>query len=971
MANKIFSQKFAGKFAGIDGQMSAIEPDSNAVNRAVNLEMAVGNSLRGRVGCQTSGYGFFAIFPYRYTRTQDQYDIVYQAAAGAYPTQTPTLATTKITADGASIEKLIAINKQIWVLDTKSITITQTNAGTYTWYSYVNGSNINLNILKNGVSILDTSLGDGITSVTSIYSLLGTIDALADLAVSRTTRGTCPPFAIINGNQTSTSGTSATYSTKYTWTVANTPHNFYAGDIITWINSSTGILQGGMVISTTATTIVYVGPQGTATDGQVLGYLGQAASNFPISTVSSESSGVFSISFPYWRLIPEGDKTFGAIYNYPYDAWSSRTTATSGLFYAPPVAVSDSGNLYVAATGTSTTSGIYTNGWINNLIKIDGLTAARVGLPSGPTIAITLPGGPGITGTYKYKGFFRKYDAQGNIVDGVPGPTKTVTLANEVANVTTVSTIMEYALANGYGVRSCYKYTAESPASGASFYVDDNSAAPGISAFLQPGDPVCLTDTTAPLAGLSSVGTLHRTVCTAYDGSTTPTSIKVADSNGYAIADNTEITAGLTVVVLRTAAGGNTFYKLFEIPFDLYAAGTPTAQDGVTDAVLTSQEQYIEAEIGKEHNPPPACTLVCQHQGGLVVARGPLTPNTVSFSTADGVEYFPTASNSLDIPSNQSGFITAIASDVADRLAVFKEKAYYDIAGDLDGGAFSVNVVNEGDYGITSQASLTRVAGSLLGLSKNGLVTIKDGFLDAYRFIEVNARFINQPYRYDLAVGTNDYFNRNYLCTIPQITGEPVGFVVDYSRGDIKTLERTYPTKIDQAGGYAMIGNTLYHLSQTSPYGVFRRLIRFDSTYTSPTGDNGDSFIDNTSAINYVLESNVINFGEPAKLKTPIRIRIWSLPNDYVQEGWVTFATLVESGSSAIASYVGGSNPLATSSSVTFTTANDAYKDVKLINCKTHFYILRLTTNTIRTAPFWTGFEIMFSDNYPKEDLLS
>jgi len=77
MSNSIWNQYFANEFTGIDGLTSSLEQDKG-VNRAVNYEMAVGNSLRGRVGCQTSGsYGFFVIFSYRYTRTQDQYDIRY------------------------------------------------------------------------------------------------------------------------------------------------------------------------------------------------------------------------------------------------------------------------------------------------------------------------------------------------------------------------------------------------------------------------------------------------------------------------------------------------------------------------------------------------------------------------------------------------------------------------------------------------------------------------------------------------------------------------------------------------------------------------------------------------------------------------------------------------------------------------------------------------------------------------------
>lgn len=982
MTIKDFQQFFSSDFSGIDGERSALETEGAYVNRIVNYEYSVGNSLRGRVGCQTQGsYGFFALFPYRYTRTQDQYDITYQIAAGTYPTQTPPLATTKTAADGASIEKLIALNQQIWVLDTMNITLTYVSgAYPFTWYSFVSGSNINFNIKANGVSILNTSLANGISSSTSIFSLLNTIDGLSELSVSRTTRGTCPPFAILNGNQTSSAGASTLYGTRYTWTV-DAGHNFSAGDIVTWINSSTGRLQGGFVISTTATTIVYVGPQGTLLDDAVLGYMSQAATAFPISTASSASSGNLTLSIPYWRLIPEGaDNAFGSIYNSAQTQWQNRS---SGSWYLPAVAENASGNLYIGASslvsaGSSTIA--------NNLVKIDGRTAVRAGLPA-PAIAFVNSGAGNVLSGTKYKCYFKRVDGQGNIIEG-PLSNIVTTTANARYNTITVSGYL-YSSAFGFQGRSAFKRTAEAPATGEFFYVDDNDSTGGgvLTAFLQPGDPICLIESdTAQLANLwfdaalsINLGTLHRTVCTDYCHnvatiSPTASSIRVADSSGYTIPDDSPISTGLTVVILRTTGGGNQYYQLAEVPYTGYAS--VVIYDNVLDAALSAASQFAEPEIGKEHDSPPPCTLVCQHQGGLVVARAPTSPNTVGVSSSEGIEYFPTASNSFEVPSSQSGSITAIASDSEDRLAVFKDQAYYDVVGSVDDGNFGISIKNEGDYGIPSQASLVRTPFGLLGLSKLGWVTIQDGILDNYRFEEVNARVVNQAYQFSWAMAVNDSFNRNYICVIPQVSGEPVSFVFDYSRRPInpeqpivKVFERSYTTQIDQAGGMAIVGDSFYHLSQTSPYGVFRRLQRFDSNSPSGNGD-GDSFIDNTNAISYILESAPINRGEPSLLKTPIRIRIWSVPNDYIKEGWVAFAMTLETGASPLATYVGGSNNNATNTTVTFSASTDLMKEAKLKNCKTGFLILRLTTNTIRTSPFLTGYEILFAESYKDEDLV-
>ena len=975
MITKIFRKAISVDFTGINAECSALEAEGGEVNRAVNLEFAAGNSLRGRVGSQIAGQvgNLFGIFPHSYTRTQDEYALKYQVASGTYPNQTAPLTTTRTGADGASITKLVGINRQVWTLDQMIIPITRVS-GTYpfTWYATVSGSVINFIIKANGVSILTTSLGDGLSSSTNIYSLLNTIDGTAELAVSRTTRGTCPPFAVVNGNQSTAAGASTVYGTRYTVTV-NAGHNFSAGDIITF---PTTVLAAGFVISTTATTIVYVGYQVTLNDGDILGYMGQSAAGFPISQIQTAGSGNLNISFPYWRLVPEGDAPFGLCLNDSYGRWFNRSATNP---YTPPNATSAQGDLFIA-TSSNTNSG---NGWANNLLKSDGLSISRVGLPKASMTAVALAGGA-LAGVYKYKAFLRRVDAQGNIIEGRPSDVQTVTLGggNNQTTLTEVATSIGYTSATGFQTRSCYKNTGESPATNVFFYVDDNATP--LTAFLQPGDPVCLLDNTAPKVGLS-IGTLHRTVCTDYCPllttiSPTSSSIRVADSSGYNIPDNTPISAGLTMVFLRTAAGNNKYYVLCEIPVTGYANFAFT--DNVTDAVLTAGVQYQEITLGKEHDPAPTCTMVCQHQGNLAVAGGLTTPNTVSFSTADGIEYFPLASNNFDIPSTQSGAITAIASDTVDRLAVFKERAYYDVVGDLDSGSFSVNVKHEGDYGIPSHASLIRIcstgnistfnstyigkSSALIGLSKNGFILISEGDIDTQKFRQLNARMQGQNWNFNYAVGINDPFNRCYICSIPTST-TPQTFVVDYSRESVHTFERTYASQVDSAGGFVMIGNTLYSLSQASPYGVFRRLDRFNGD--SPTGNNADSFIDNTQAINYILESQPINFGEPALLKSPIRLRLWSIPNDFVIDGWVPFSTLLETGASPLSAYIGGGAPLSTTSTLTF-TSTDFFKDVKLVSCKSHFYMVRFTTNAVRQSPFITGYEIAFTENYDKEDFV-
>jgi hypothetical protein len=1054
MAKRVFKQTFGYDYKGVDAESTLLSPDEEVgFARAVNLERSISDSIRGRVGCDFAGkYGFMGIFPYNYTRTQDQYDIKYQVAAGVYPNQTGDLSTTKTVADGASISKVVGINQQAWVLDSYPFSITNTG-GSYSWYKAVSGTTHHFYIKKNGAQILDVDLNDGLTSTsTTIYSLLGSIDATADLAINRGTRGPCPPFAIVNGAQTTAAGATTTYGTRYTVTVANTPHTFKAGDIITFpaaqLANTGGLsssvygnptLVGGFVISTTATTIVYVGQIVTLNDGDILGYMGQIAAGFPVGISQTASTTPFTLNFPYFRLIPEGDKDFGHLFDSALKLFittkgTANATTAKTSFHQPPVAVSQDDCLFVAASGTAS-DGVDT--FANNLIKIDGVHAKRAGLPA-PGMLLGAPAAGVLTGTYKYQATFIQYDAQGNIIEGdysrlnftsaFPTFGTSITCAANYVHVeisfverlpTTKTTTLQSntAYGGGYGHwgRSCFKNTAEAPATSSTFfYVDDNTGAPGLTAFLQPGDPICLLDNVTQktggggvntglwLTGLGAVGlgALHKTTCTNYCAqlagvSPTISSITVADASGYTIPADSPISAGFTVKVYRTTAGGNQFYELCEIPVNGYDANgaSPYAvvfDDNVNDSVLVQYAQWTPPTLGKEHNYPPPCSLVCAHQGGLVTTRSPANPNQVDFSTADGSEYFPLASNSLNVPSTDSGLITAIASDTVDRLAVLKERSYYDIIGDLDGGSFSVNTVTEGDYGVSSQASLRRVKDCLIGINPSGLVVIQNGHINQNAFSKLNAKLDGQDYYFNLATAFNDGHGK-YVVSVPISTSQgsetqPIGFVVDYSkmRGDsfspalmgndihdlgVKTFETLYPEQMDQAGGGVTIQGVTYHLSSWYPYAVFQSLPRFVDN--SPSGNgNGDSFIDNTLAISYILEWNPMNLGEPGQLKTPIRFRLWSMPQPYANDIWIPYTVLVETGATGSTAWTGGSNINANANTLTFTLATDIFRDLKLKNCKTHFYILRLTTNTIRQSPLFTGTELMFDANYEKEDLI-
>lgn len=945
MADRVFTKAFAGNFLGINAESSALEGDADSVARAVNYEWAISNNLRGRTGTQIVSPMPLAgknIYTHTYARTVNQYVETFGAS--------PSINGTLNTADGATVSQNLVIGTDVWRLDTYNIGITRAaGSATVGWYSYFDPATGKLRFIltQGGVTYLDYDAG-ALGSTTTFYALLQAIDATANFSVTFS-RANMPPFAVINGNQTPVGaafndGAVDHAQHSQTSVTVNAGHTFLPGDYIIIPNT----FYWGYVIATTGTTITFIyGPQSSGltttqiNNGTVLGVLGcNYGTNWPVGTLQS-STTTYNIPFSYYR--PCGN-IGGLMY---------ASTTTSSLPYYLPSVVSLNGAAYMAARNGTT--GL-------PLVKYDGQQVTAAGLPVGGISSVGVAGAGALTGTYRYRALYRRYDAQGNLIESRPSPAVSITLAAQNAAVSytnlqykgTAGTRYKYMVNSAYqaegGVKAAY--------TGTTLKIDNSAGSVG---YLQVGDPICFNDSWNAVAG--TYGALRRSIVKSVDGSVTPMTITMETITASTVNDNTPISAGLSVVLLRTTNGGTVWYELAEIANDFMNAGG-LYTDSTSDATLASGTIFTDPDIGKEHDPLTDCAFICQHQGGLAAAGAAIQPNTVFFSSADGPEYFPTASNNFDVPSTRVGPITALASDTVDRLAVFKQDSYYDVVGDLDGGQFSINVVSEGDYGVSSPTGIVRANGELIGISPLGFVSIFNGRLDSQKFRIINARIVNQNWTFSGASVCNDSFTRSFVCTIPNTTGAPKVYVLNYSRGYWVAFERQYPGTSTTPTAFTMYGDYLYGLT---PSGPCRRMYRFNGD--APTGNDGDCYNDHGNAISYILETQAMNLGEPSVLKSPTRVRLFSIPNDYIIEGWVPFSVLVESAIFPDPSYFGTSYS-GVSSTVTFSGINNWYQDVKLPVVKSLVLMLRFTTNAIRTAPFLSGYEIVTPLPYAKEDLI-
>lgn len=970
MSNRIFRKSFAGNFSGINYQSSAIEDvKDNSVGYAANYEWALSNSLRGRVGSQLAGPAgnFFGGAKHSYPKTQTQYIPAYSTS--------PSINSTAVVPDGSTVAQTVFLNNSLYVLDVISVGVDFVFAGfPVNWWAYYkdSDSHIHFALQSGSTGNVDFDCGDGITTFHTYYEMLVAVAASTAFNVTLT-RANCPPIALINGNQTTApalftgdNGLNHSLPYNYSHTITVTAgHTFFPGDIIylgykrQW--------EFGYVISTTGTTITFLACSGAASGGgasftfitgEVLGILGSTAAAFPITTLQTSSTTPFNLSLPYYRAVGTTPGRFN------FQLQKVIPSIENG--YNPPVFTSLNGILYFASTQSSITRngiGLYRT----PLAKYDGQDIYAAGLPKDSTsfaVAVGAAGTP--NGTYRYRYYYRRHDAQGSIIEGTPTNPITKTLVNQKGTITYrnisidgVQLLSVGALTPGFQANAAY--TAEAKIAfvgGAANPIKiDNSN--GTAGYLAVGDPICFND--------STTGALVRSTVIQIDGSVSPMTMSIASIGAADIANNTPVSAGISIVFLRTTDSGTIWYQLGEVANDAFNH-TLTFSDNIADATLTAGVQFTDPDVGKEHDPPYDCSLVCQHQGGLAIAGGLSQPNTVSFSSADGPEYFPIASNSFDVPSTTVGPITAIQSDTIDRLAVFKADSYYDAAGDLDGGRFSVNVLHEGDYGITSQATLQRVRGALIGLSKLGFVAIQNGVLDDQVFKGINAGIINRPWLFSAACATNDPFTRTYICHIPvdkTLAGGSNTFVLDYSRFKTIPLLRTYASKMNPSYS-CQSSDVLYTLSfEANTYAnglVYRRLYRF-GTGESPTGNDGDCYIDHVSTIRYLFIDQPENFGEPSIAKIPTRLRIYSISNSGsgVLDLWVPFTVQITfQPYLKLLSYV---------SSLSFTNVVGSFGDWKLPSALCTAYVLQFDVNSLRQAPFFTGYEVVATIPYAKEDL--
>ncbi len=976
MAETTFIKNFED-WKGLDLKSSPLTRNPNFALDLKNYQFGEGFSLEGREGYQVIGQAgnFLGIHNYSYASRQD----------------------------GSTVEELLAINDHLWRLKTYYLRITRV-AGSTTWgyrvYLDTTSGTFKFEITQTGAATFTQDVESGLgTDAYTVFQLSAAIDALANFTCSVVeTSGTAAKTARVNGAMSGVS----------TFTV-DAGHNYVAGDIVTFYDSAAGKLSYRLLSSVTATTLTWSSDYGVASaiDNLPLGPSAAVAAGIPLTNGSqSQSTSVADVSFYNWSPIFY-DNRLGERDKGPFsDLWTARTRTD----FSPPCFINSGDSCYIATMVSEAVSEGSPYGWV---YRYDGVGIARAGSPRHQGLYVEALSAGALTGNYTWLGTFVYKDANGVEWESraIEIATKAMTAQRysmdmwnlqilapneaQISAITAATNTMTVTAGHRFSVGDyCYfwnsatsTYIARKVTAIQTQSITFNGAVASVTTAV-PGVHKVRFGFNLRGANVSVLPATNLSTITVDAGHTVVVgdwvwindvtsgvtkSVKInaitattigwdATKYGSMNAGVQWVSVGYCLRIYRTKNGGATFYKVGESPLgesistQLIDNTADTALGEAFDFPLPGSEPYLL----------PRAKFLCLHQGCLILAGDYENPNTVSIALPGEPEFYPAGSGAFDIAPTITGPVTAIASDSQDSLAVFKANAYYDVQGDITTpGAYSIRTVTEGDYGISSHASISKVKGLLIGVGLLGIIAIRDGQLITEPGDLISPAFIgNTNISFSKAIACNDWSRRHYSIYIPDLTANQItnslSFISAYNDKG-QWFNWHYSLGQEPSGGSIVHDERNYHLSRSlNGTTVAKAGNVFRSLKVEELG--AFAYVDNAVAISYNIEPQWIHLNEPSIDKQIVQIRAYSIVSSY--EVFVPFTLNGSTYRNFQTATFDSVFSMPFSSSSTFSII----KDLKPTAVKS--LLLRLESVAYNQRPFITGIEYVLRGSYKKESFL-
>lgn len=519
-------------------------------------------------------------------------------------------------------------------------------------------------------------------------------------------------------------------------------------------------------------------------------------------------------------------------------------------------------------TSTQMRNAIFLANGYDDVLKYDGQTLYRAGVPDVASITSAIGAAGAITGTnYFHKAQYQQIDAVGQFVEGNVAIVSTgLNPTSQQMNVT----VANIQAGSGFNTNCAIVAGAQT---GVNVITVDNGS--GGQHTMQVGDKAYFFD---------SLSAAYVTRNVTAIGSTTIT----IDGAAVNVADNAVISNNLKIRLFRNRSvptAPTVWYELVELPNNSFAA-TQVYVDNITDASLLFQ--FVEPAT--DRSPPVAGRYISQFQGLMVTAGNIEDPNTVSYSDFESPEYFPIPDNQLTVSNNIGDKITGIGQS-NDSFIIFQSSAIYAVTGDVTEGAFRLDRLSA-DIGCSSHASIQDVKGLLMFMSLQGpryisglslpraigpvegnpLVSRIDPAFDQ-RGIESS-----QVYRQKRILSLNDKQGEKYWLFIPCETLSAnneiyanqysICFVYDYTRDAWLKYDN-----INAAGGIIAFDDEVYFIE--------RRDSEFEGSvqhilYRKHNSGTYFDYNDNTQPVSVYWKSPWEFLGEASILKSFLAIRVFS-----------------------------------------------------------------------------------------------
>ncbi len=498
----------------------------------------------------------------------------------------------------------------------------------------------------------------------------------------------------------------------------------------------------------------------------------------------------------------------------------------------------------------------FANGY-DNILKYDGQTLYRAGLPEPASLTAALGGAGAITGSnYLYRVRYAQFDSAGNLIEG--NDIATTNLLSPAAQDITL-TIANIQAGTGFNTNGAIVNGLQTGV---------NTITVDAFHTMKVGDTAYFFD------GVSS-SYVTRSV-TAIGGTTI--TISGAAVN---VADNAVISNNLRISIYRSPTSGTTpttFFLVAEIPNDSFNA-TQTYTDSTVDASLGIQ--FVSPV--SDRSPPPKGKYISVFRNQMIIGGNITFPNTVYFSDIDGPEYFPDGVNNFDVDSPIGDQVSGLAP-TNEAFAIFKDKSIQILSGDLANFNFRVDQLTS-DLGCISHASIQEVRGQLMFLSDRGIYSMVGGQLPQPVGEKIEPVFdtsaslsATQVLKLKRAIAFNDRDNERYILYLPAESttsgnnhpnSNSVLYVYDYHRQAWLKW-----TNINMAGGMALYEQAL-HFSERRYSSTAGAVVSY--LYRVHNLNDAYDYQDNNAFIDFEYSSGWEAVGEPSVLKRFLRIRIFSL----------------------------------------------------------------------------------------------